>query len=356
MVISLLSLPVFFGLLANKLTLASPIYWLLSLVFTWLYYALCESGSKQATFGKRLFHLRVSTLEGQRLSFGRATGRYFARYLSYMSLYIGFLIQPFTKHRQTLHDIIAGSIVIADQRSGAWRVGIVAGLPAISAFGIVVAIAIPSYQEYTAKAQVQTAIATLEPAKLLVTQFMIKNERVPEALSVANFEPLLTPSIEAIGIAASGVIFAKFSPNASSALAGKHLGFFPFIGDGNTINWVCGSGEVQPTLLPSSCQTTTLPDGVASFFAKRRQEAIEQAADANSTQNPTPEDTRRVNAVIVYIEQQAPELRANSPNYNQAGVDYVLTWQKRLIGQGIAADAALLQAYKYYVTEMPGKR
>jgi uncharacterized RDD family membrane protein YckC/type II secretory pathway pseudopilin PulG len=358
MVLGLISFPVLIGLAANKLPFDSPIVWLTSLAIAWLYYALYESGTKQATFGKRLFHLRVTTLGGERLSFGRASARYWAHYVSYyLTLYIGILIQPFTKHRQTLHDIIAGSVVIADQRSGAWRVRVVAGLPAIGIVGIVVAIAIPSYQEYTAKAQIQTALATIEPAKPLVTQFMIDKERVPGQLSIVNFKPSLSSDIEAIGIADSGVIFAKFSASATSTLAGKHVGFFPFIGDGNTISWVCGSDEVQPSFLPPACQAKSLPTGVASFFAKRREdlERVANAAKPNPN-DPNPEGTRRVNAVIAYIEQQAPELRANSKNYNQAGVDYVLSWQKRLIGQGIAPDEALLQAYKYYVAEMRDKQ
>src|SRR5437870_2731225 len=47
------------------------------LVGTWLYFALMESSSSQATLGKMALGIRVTDVNGQRLTFGRATGRYF---------------------------------------------------------------------------------------------------------------------------------------------------------------------------------------------------------------------------------------------------------------------------------------
>ena len=81
-------------------------------VLGWLYYALQESSNSGATVGKQLMGLRVLDLRGQKISFGRATGRYFAKIPSSMLLMIGFLIQPFTERKQALHDILASTIVV----------------------------------------------------------------------------------------------------------------------------------------------------------------------------------------------------------------------------------------------------
>jgi uncharacterized RDD family membrane protein YckC len=81
-------------------------------IFTgWLYYALMESSEKQATLGKMVLGLYVTDLEGNRISFGRATGRYFAKYISAFILCIGFMMAGWTKEKQTLHDMIAGTLV-----------------------------------------------------------------------------------------------------------------------------------------------------------------------------------------------------------------------------------------------------
>lgn len=77
-----------------------------------LYYALQESSAAQATVGKRLIGLRVTDVEGRRLSFGRALARTLSKMLSYLTILIGFLIQPFTKRKQALHDLIAGTLVV----------------------------------------------------------------------------------------------------------------------------------------------------------------------------------------------------------------------------------------------------
>ena len=91
----------------------------------WLYFAGMESSARQATFGKQALGIIVTDLDRNRISFGRASGRFAASYLSAITLLIGFLIQPFTEKRQTLHDIIAGTLVIhnwprvpADYRPG----------------------------------------------------------------------------------------------------------------------------------------------------------------------------------------------------------------------------------------------
>ena len=78
----------------------------------WLYYALMESSSKQGTLGKMALNIKVTDMAGNRISFGRATGRYFGRFISAFILYIGFIMAGFTQQKQALHDIIAGCLVI----------------------------------------------------------------------------------------------------------------------------------------------------------------------------------------------------------------------------------------------------
>jgi uncharacterized RDD family membrane protein YckC len=78
----------------------------------WLYFALFESSPRQATLGKMALNIRVTTLDGGRISFARATGRYFAKFISSITFLIGFVMAAFTKRRQALHDIIAQTLVL----------------------------------------------------------------------------------------------------------------------------------------------------------------------------------------------------------------------------------------------------
>ena len=98
----------------------NPTVWLgpvvILLVLTWLYFAGLESSAWQATLGKRATRLQVTDRMGRRLTFGRATGRFFARAISAIPLLIGFLVAAFTPRKQALHDLIAGTVVVKRSR------------------------------------------------------------------------------------------------------------------------------------------------------------------------------------------------------------------------------------------------
>lgn len=82
------------------------------LICWWLYFALFESSGWHATPGKRLLGIEVTDVNGVHLRFGRATLRFAGRLLSTAPLFLGFLLAAFTRNKQTLHDLIASTLVI----------------------------------------------------------------------------------------------------------------------------------------------------------------------------------------------------------------------------------------------------
>jgi uncharacterized RDD family membrane protein YckC len=83
------------------------------LLFTWLYHALMESSEWQATLGKKALGLVVTDMAGQRVSFGRSTGRHFAKIITNMvPAFIGYIMAGFTEKKQALHDMMAGCLVL----------------------------------------------------------------------------------------------------------------------------------------------------------------------------------------------------------------------------------------------------
>lgn len=89
---------------------------LLVTMASWLYFASFESSAWQATPGKRLLGLVVTDLEERRVSFARASGRYFGKLLSGTLFLIGFLIAGFTPRKQALHDLLASCLVLRRPR------------------------------------------------------------------------------------------------------------------------------------------------------------------------------------------------------------------------------------------------
>jgi uncharacterized RDD family membrane protein YckC len=87
--------------------------WALSTILVaWIYFALQESSTSQATIGKRLMGLKVFTSEEDRLTFRAASIRFWARLLSVMTAGIGFLMALFDAKHRALHDVLAGTRVI----------------------------------------------------------------------------------------------------------------------------------------------------------------------------------------------------------------------------------------------------
>jgi uncharacterized RDD family membrane protein YckC len=77
----------------------------------WVYFASLESSPWRATLGKKALGLMVVDLAGNRISFPRASGRFFAKIISSMTFLIGFLMAGFTAKKQALHDMLAGCLV-----------------------------------------------------------------------------------------------------------------------------------------------------------------------------------------------------------------------------------------------------
>ncbi len=84
-------------------------------VASFLYRPLCEGSRWQATVGKRLLGLRVARADGGDLNFWQALLRQLARLTCELTLGIGYLMALWTRRRQGLHDLIAGTVVIRRQ-------------------------------------------------------------------------------------------------------------------------------------------------------------------------------------------------------------------------------------------------
>jgi uncharacterized RDD family membrane protein YckC len=85
---------------------------IVNIVIPWIYGAAMESSAQQATLGKMALGIMVTDTDGQPISFGQATGRYFGKIVSALILGIGFLMAGFTAKKQALHDIMAGCLVV----------------------------------------------------------------------------------------------------------------------------------------------------------------------------------------------------------------------------------------------------
>ena len=83
-----------------------------SLLIGWLYFAGMESSSNMGTIGKITMGIKIVDEQGERISFLNATGRYFAKIISAVILFIGFIMAAYDINHQALHDKLAKTFVI----------------------------------------------------------------------------------------------------------------------------------------------------------------------------------------------------------------------------------------------------
>jgi uncharacterized RDD family membrane protein YckC len=87
-------------------------YYTLAVAVVWGYFAVMEASALQATLGKLVVGVRVTTVDGQRIGYGRATGRLLAKLLSLALLGLGFVLAGVDARKQALHDKVAGTLVM----------------------------------------------------------------------------------------------------------------------------------------------------------------------------------------------------------------------------------------------------
>lgn len=252
-----------------------------SLIVTWFYYAILESSSGQATFGKRAFGIKVVDLSGKRISFGRATGRYISKLLSYLTLFIGFLMAGWTARKQALHDMTSSCLVVArtaseqDIRdaspagtmplSGAViAVAVIIGVT-IPAIGILAAIAIPAYQDYLKRSKVTEVAATVGACKSSVGEFIVGSGRLPQSAEEAGCS--VTPTAYVATLEVQGNVIGAQARNIDAAVDGTWLVLQAMSSDNLMRNgrepltsWRC-STNAPPSVykfFPASCRQDLL--------------------------------------------------------------------------------------------------
>jgi uncharacterized RDD family membrane protein YckC len=234
---------------------SGPLLFWSFIFFTMAYHIMLESGIHSATLGKRWMNLKVLEKNGEGLTIARATGRFFARLLSQLLLFSGFLIQPFTPRKQALHDLLAGTIVV--QISDSKKISLMASLlvlffalmlPVLAFLGTA---GMPFIKRHILKVQLENAMQTGRSATLVVAKYYRDNGRVPATIGAGNH----AQPVSAIEVnQQNGVITLTFSDASRKDIRNKHLLFTPTLEADQSISWQCNSNDIEPHILPASCK------------------------------------------------------------------------------------------------------
>jgi uncharacterized RDD family membrane protein YckC/Tfp pilus assembly major pilin PilA len=239
---------------------------LIGLALGLAYYTAFHGSPKQATPGKMALGVKVTTRDGNRISYLRAAARYFARWISSLLLMVGYLFAAFTGRKQALHDMIAGTLVVnakadpAEVAAGGGTMPITAGvvaaivilgaLPVIASIGIMAAIAIPAYQDYTVRVKVAEVLHVTALLRDDVREAHSKKEpfKVGPQLSLSRYA-------QGVEVTPNGEIAITFAPEVGG---GGSIVYTPNTDEAGAVTWKCASRGMPEKYLPAICRGNSL--------------------------------------------------------------------------------------------------
>jgi type II secretory pathway pseudopilin PulG len=118
--------------------------------------------------------------------------------------------------------------------------------------GVLAAVALPAYQDYTQRAKMSVSIAKANEAASAVGRYYSRTQIIPQSLEDAGAPaPTAGDGIDTMRIdPKSGVITIVMA----APFAGQEFSLIPAEGPNNTVTWTCKPGTVKPQNMPASCR------------------------------------------------------------------------------------------------------
>ncbi|MDX1837391.1 prepilin-type N-terminal cleavage/methylation domain-containing protein [Legionella taurinensis] len=121
----------------------------------------------------------------------------------------------------------------------------------VAIVGILAAIAIPAYQDYTIRARVTEGLNLAAAAKLAVSETTISRNALPATQAATGYvSPAATPNVASIVIGANGVVTITYT----AAAGGGTIIMTPTLQANGDVTWVCTGGTLLAKYRPASCR------------------------------------------------------------------------------------------------------
>ena len=132
----------------------------------------------------------------------------------------------------------------------------------VAIIGILAAIAIPAYQDYTIRAQVSEGMNLAAAAKAAVAETFINRGTAPATRTAAGMSPNDTDTngkyVKSVGVANGTITVMYNNGEANKAIQGLTLELAPYVTKDNSVAWRCGDA-IQPAgtvgLMPGAAYT-----------------------------------------------------------------------------------------------------
>jgi TM2 domain-containing membrane protein YozV/Tfp pilus assembly protein PilE len=122
----------------------------------------------------------------------------------------------------------------------------------IAMIGILAAIAVPAYQDYTTRAKMAEAVSTADKAAAHVRAYILEQRTIPATVQAAGFIAPFPASVRSIDVDEKTATIRVTM--AATPVAGKSFRLRPIVQNQSDIRWQCESDDIQPRMLPPRCR------------------------------------------------------------------------------------------------------
>lgn len=127
----------------------------------------------------------------------------------------------------------------------------------IAIIGILAAIAIPSYLNYTVRTQIGAGLQMADPVKTAVTETYISSGNWPSSNSAAGVAAkgdYSSDAVQNIEVSGNGVITINYKNIGGSTATGNPSITLTPNATGNTVQWTCSATDINSDELPDECR------------------------------------------------------------------------------------------------------
>jgi type IV pilus assembly protein PilA len=132
----------------------------------------------------------------------------------------------------------------------------------VAIIGILAAIAIPAYQDYTIRAQISEGLALTAGIKASVGESFSQTGVMPADRATAGLSAVATDTqgkyVGSVDVGAGGIMTVTFGNKANSQISGKTLQITPYIQADRSIAWRCGGADAPPGVLSGAYSAGTV--------------------------------------------------------------------------------------------------
>lgn len=123
----------------------------------------------------------------------------------------------------------------------------------VAIIGILAAVALPAYQDYTARAQVSEGIVLSEGLKGVVSEYWTNEGTYPDTLADAGADKASGKYVSEVSMTEGLITATMKSTGVAKGIQGATLMLSPITAVGS-IKWKCKAGSIEDKYLPTSCR------------------------------------------------------------------------------------------------------